>query len=114
MRQKNPQIWREFRNERNKISKNIEKNKTNFIKKKFSNCVDKWRFLKNYNDKPTQQLPNNICYNGQQVKSPKEIARIANEFFIEKIKYIRKKFTPSNCDPIKLLESLIPRNNRTF
>ena len=48
------------------------------------------------------------------MKSPKEIAKIANEFFIAKINDIRKKFTPSTCDPIKILDTLIPRNKNTF
>ena len=60
---KDPNIWREFRNKRNITSKNIEKCKANFIQKKFSNCADKWKILRNYNDKPSQQIPSNITFN---------------------------------------------------
>ena len=88
--------------------------KENYIEKKFEDKKTQWKFLRKFNNKNNQQIQNNISHNGKQVTSPKEIANIANNFFVNKIIQIREKFTNFNIDPIELLESLIPRNKNEF
>ena len=44
----------------------------------------------------------------------KMIANIANNFFIEKIKDIRRHFFITDNDPIEILKKLKPRNENTF
>ena len=44
----------------------------------------------------------------------KMICNISNNFFIQKIKDIRKKFTTTDCGPIQILKILKPRVNENF
>ena len=106
--------WREFKNFRSTIDKKIKIAKREFLKQKFNDNKNQWKFLKNFQGKNKQHPPNNICQNGKQITSPKDIATIANDFFIDKIEKIRKTFTPSSVDPIDVLNTLIPRNKNEF
>ena len=58
--------------------------------------------------------PNHIFYKGKNVTSPKQIAEIANNFFIEKIETIRSKFKPDLVKPLDILGKLIPRIEDEF
>lgn len=106
--------WREFKNFRNNLDKTIKIEKTEYIKKKFNNKSTQWKFLKTFNNKNKQQIPSNLTHKGKQTTSPRELATIANNFFIDKILKIRENFPVSVIDPIKLLSALIPRNKNTF
>ena len=93
--------WRLFRTDKATLNKNIEDAKTEYFKNQFKSKNDQWSFLKCFNNtKSTQQVPNNINHNGEQVTSSKAIATIANDFFKNKIKLIRESFTFTDfCHP---------------
>ena len=65
--------------------------------------------MKEFSDNKKQQIPNNITFNNIQVTSPLQIANIANEYFITKIKNIRNSFKQSYITPMYILEKLIPK-----
>ncbi len=106
--------WRDFKNYRNSLSKITNEAKSNYCRANFKDKNKQWKFLKSFNNSNKQQIPNNITYNNKQITSPKEIATISNNFFIDKINKIRETFTPTDIDPIKLLSQLIPRTNDCF
>ena len=78
--------WRNFKNKRNSMQKDIQKVKTSYYKEKFENNKDKWKILKEIHENKKQQTPNNITFENKQVTSPKEMANIATNYFIEKFK----------------------------
>ena len=110
----NQDDWRNFKNFRNKLCKDVAQEKTKYIETKFQNKGTQWKFLKQFNKNEKQQVPNNITFNNKHVTSPKEIAKIANNFFIDKIIQIRNGFTTSEVNPIDILSSLIPRCTNEF
>ena len=59
----------------------------------------------------TPQMLNylNFCHTDSKM-----LANIANNYFIEKIKNIRRKFTVTNNDPIEILKILKPGNENSF
>ena len=110
----NQNDWRAFKNDRNDLSKIIDKAKSTYCKNNFKNKNKQWKFIKNFNNSNKQQIPNNITHNNKQITSPRELANIANNYFIDKIIKIRNAFTPSTTDPIEILSKLIPRNNNSL
>ena len=93
--------WRELKNFRNNLNKNIDFHKSQYIENKLKNKSTQWKFVKQFNGVNKQQIPNNITFKGKQVTSPKEIAKIANNFFVDKFLKIRENFTKTDVDPIK-------------
>ena len=110
----NSDSWRHFRNKRAIINKNMGKAKTQYIQNRFRHSKDKWRLLKSLNNSQKQQIPHVISHKGDKITSPKEIAKIANDHYIDKIQDIRKKLEVDENDPIELLNSLIPKNLNSF
>ena len=55
-----------------------------------------------------------IIHEGLQISSPKKIATIANNFFINKIVTLREGFQKQNVSPIEILSALTPRNENVF
>ena len=87
---KNIEDWHLFKNQNNIINKKIKEAKTNYYKEKFENNNNKWKTLKNINNTNKQTPPNIINNNGKLISSPKLIANIANNYFIEKNKANKK------------------------
>ena len=106
--------WREFKIFRNTLNKNIDLKKSQYIENKFKNKSTQWKFVKQLNGVNKQQIPNNITFGGKQITSPKEIAKIANNYFIDKILKIRENFKITDVDPIHILSALIPRTSNNF
>ena len=83
---KNIDDWRLFKNKNNIINKKIKEAKINYYNQAFESNNNKWKTLKNINNTNKQTPPNMIINNGKQITSPKIIANIANNYFIEKFK----------------------------
>ena len=103
--------WRNFHNNRAILNKKKNKKlKSDYITSKFEHNRDKWKILKEFtNQNKKGQIPQNITNNFEQITSPKQIATISNNYFIQNILKIREKFTNNNIDPLKILEFLVPR-----
>ena len=106
--------WLEYKNNRNTTQKNIDKAKKEYTIDRLNKQNDKWKTVKTINKTDNQQPPDKIIHNNTCITSPKQIAQIANDFFITKIQEIRQQFTPPTVDPITILKRLKPRNNNTF
>ena len=68
-----------------------------------------WATIKELAGAKTIQTPRTIIDGGATVTSPKQIANVLNERFVDKIETIRAGFTPPKIDPIELLRELAPR-----
>ena len=106
--------WRIYRSTRNILSKKINKQKTKYIKDKMVDTKNNWKFLKQYNKCKKSRPPDRLNCNGKMLSIPKELANIANNFFISKIEKIRRGFTPDEITPIEILEKLVPKNPNSF
>ena len=92
----------------------MNKQKTKYIKDKMVDTKNNWKFLKQYNKCKKSRPPDRLNCNGKMLSSPKELANIANNFFISKIEKIRRGFTPDEITPIEILEKLVPKNPNSF
>ena len=101
--------WIEYKNHRNLINKQIRKLKKEYIRKKFKQQNNKYKFIKQFNNTNKQQVPSAIIHNNLKITSPKKIAEIANNFFVDKIEKIKQNFTYSSVKPIDILKILKPR-----
>ena len=106
--------WRDYRRQRNKIFKGIAKKKSAYIKKKFTQPIDKWKFVKSINANQASTSPSYINLNGYIFQSPKMISNMMNDFYINKIKDIRDGFSTPSVDPIRILENVSTRNRNIF
>ena len=111
---KSKQNWNIFRTQRNRYNNSVKAKEKEYNQSQFSNNKYQWKFLQKFTNKSKQTPPSNITVHGINYSSPKILANLCNDFFIEKISKIRNHFTNSSVDPIKILESLIPRNPNTF
>ena len=111
---KSPQDWNKFRAQRNKYNNKVKTKEKEYYQTQFSNNKYQWIFLQNFTNKSKQNPPNSITIQGINYTSPKVLANLCNDFFIEKISKIRNNFTNSLVDPLKILEFLIPRNPNSF
>ena len=48
------------------------------------------------------------------LNKPVDIANVANEYYISKVRKIRAQFEHESCDPLHLLEGLMPRGTKTL
>ena len=69
-----------------------------------------WSTVKNLCDKNKIIPPRMIIFNNIKVTSTKKIANIANQYFLDKITNLRKKFTTPKFSALNFLTSLIDRN----
>ena len=82
IRESNNNNWRQFRNCRNALNKDIRLAKTTYLSIKFNDISQQWRFLENYCGEKSEQLPSCISVNGTPIISPKEVVNVANKYFV--------------------------------
>ena len=73
-----------------------------------------WSTVKNLCDKNKIIPPRMIIFNNIKVTSTKKIANIANQYFLDKITNLRKKFTTPKFYALNFLTSLIDRNKNCW
>ena len=100
--------YRVYNNKRNKFQREVAKYEENKFKEKVKNPRMLWREVHKNLQKDSTEVPTSVIHQGKLVTSPKKLSVIFNDFFVEKIQLIRDSFTPTSCDPIKILELLVP------
>ena len=106
--------WRLFRHYRNQTMKEVNIAKKESIINKFKNNNDKWKLIKDINKSNKYNPPTTIKTKEGYVTSPRQIAQLANSYFINKIKLIRESFSNVGIDPIEILRILIPKVQSSF
>ena len=106
--------WRNFKKFKNNLLKIIKTKKANFLKDKINNTNEKWKLLKKLKEESTIKTPQMLKYLNFCYTDSKMLANISNNYFIEKIKSIRRKFIPSENDSIEIFKNLKPRNENSF
>ena len=112
----NTEDWRLYRHNRNILNRHIESLKTQYFKHKFTHTHSSsmWSTLKKHTNTSKAHTPKHIIHNTALVTSPKRLATIANQHYINKITRIRHSFKTLTLNPINILTHLIPRSHNTF
>ena len=109
IKSKNQDDWRLYRHEKNTLNKKIDEAKTIFLKNKLGHPSKGWKVLNEFKGNSKAHPPSKLLHKNKLISSPKAIADIQNQFYVKKIKEIRKSFSKSDISPIKILEKLRPR-----
>ena len=88
--------WRHFKVLRNKIN-NLKKNEENTFKKQvLAECKDDakqtWNSIKGFMDWKSADSPHQLVVDNKLYRKSSEVAKLLNEFFINKVNCLRSKF----------------------
>ena len=106
--------WRNYRTNRSILNKNIKKVKREYIKNNLTRGKNKWKTVKKFNNQEKSVPPNSIIQNGKIHTSPRDIANIANNYFISKIEGLRRTFFDDIVTPMEIVRALCPRVEDNF
>ena len=73
-----------------------------------------WKNLKNWMGWSASSSPTKLMDKGILVSKPRILAKIMNEFFINKVKLLRSKIPESLGNPISLVEKIMENRNCSF
>ena len=95
--------WSEFKKVRNKVNNRLEFEENFYKQQKFKQCKgdpkSTWKTLKSVLNWHTTGSPSRLFYKGELKTKSIDIADSQNEYFIEKIKNIRKELPQQTEDP---------------
>merc|ERR1712240_733827 len=106
--------WREYKNYRAAINKQIDRQKQEYINKKLNNSEDRWKFLNEINNKSTFTSPRSIIHKDSIITNIQEICKIANDYYISSIKQLRDNIPQTNVTPIDILKKIYQRSQETL
>merc|ERR1712243_427621 len=106
--------WREYKNYRATINKQIDRQKQEYINKKLNNSEDRWKTLNEINNKSTFTSPRNIIHKDSIITNIQEICNIANDYYISSIKKLRDNIPQTNVTPIDILKKIYQRSQATL
>ena len=116
-----------FKNKRVTVKNEIKRAKNQFYNKIFTNNNKKgaegsenifesrkmWKQLKEITNSNKILTLSSIVHNGERINKPLDIANIANNYYIQKVKNIRENFK-DKLDPLFYMEKLFQRNKKEF
>merc|ERR1712240_891276 len=106
--------WREYKNYRATINKQIDRQKQEYINKKLDNSEDRWKTLNEINNKSTFTSPRSIIYKDSIITNIQEICNIANNYYISSIKKLRDNIPLTSVTPIDIIKRIYPRSQATL
>ena len=78
--------WRNFRNTKNILDKEIKQLISNYISNRMTDTKNDWKFLQQHNKCIKSRPPDKLNINGNLITNPREIANIVNNFLFQKLK----------------------------
>merc|ERR1712240_944761 len=100
--------WREYKNYRATINKQIDRQKQEYINKKLDNSEDRWKTLNEINNKTTFTSPRSIIYKDTIITNIQEICNMANDYYITSIKKLRDNIPQTSVTPIDIIKRIYP------
>ena len=117
-REKTDYNYEKFKKLRNRATNQLRKDKIGWQKKKLQECSGNsslmWKNVLGWLNWSSTGSPSRLFHGGRLFTSPKALAEIMNNFFIEKICLIRQKLPAPNEDPLKMLKHLMKDRKSTF
>ena len=110
--------WNEFRKIRNKVTCKLRADKENWERNSLNACGKDssklWKNILGWLNWSSSGAPNKLFNDGKLETSPKSLANIMNNFYIDKIKLIRSSLPVSNSDPLKKLKMMVKNSKSEF
>ena len=107
--------WEKYKKQRNLINNILKTEKKSWQERKVvnlgSDTSSVWKNLKNWLGWNKGGPPSKLLDGGIIYTKPKDLARIMNKFFIDKVQNLRLNMTQNHGDPLRLLQILM--RNRT-
>ena len=75
---KNNEDWLNYKNKKAKINKDAAKQRKKYIANKLNSANDRWKALKDLNNKNQITAPRNMIKDDKIYNNPKDICNIAN------------------------------------
>ena len=104
--------FRLAKRKQNRLKKNMEKARVSELKKNLYG-KRKWNTIKSETNHENK-IPTRIISDGLDIKKPKMIAETMNNYFISKIRDIRKDFNDKDNKAMELLENMIEKPKTSF
>merc|ERR1712240_219430 len=111
---KNNEDWLNYKNKKAKINKDAAKQRKKYIANKLNSANDRWKALKDLNNKNQITALRNIIKDDKIYNNPKDICNIANNYYIDTIKKLREQIPNIPVKPVDVLKQIYPRNANTF
>ena len=110
--------WENYKKTRNKVTGRLKSEKENWQKKTLDNCNNDsgklWKNILGWLKWSSSGAPTKLFNNGTFETSPKRLASIMNNFYIDKIRRIRENLPPITGDPLKKLKTMMKDNRSIF
>ena len=109
---------REYKNLRNRVNNLLKSDKKNWEKAHLDHVSnsdsDLWKNLKDLVQWKNGGPPSQLFHNGELHSSPKRLAKMMNEFFINKVKNLLSNLQPTDSDPLRYLKRYMSGRNAKF
>ena len=102
---------------RNQINAKLKKEKSSWQASRLENCAstsDTWRTVKNWLGWNTGGPPSQLVINGELKNKPKVLANCMNNFFVNKVKDLRRTIPPCRKNPLDKLSNLMRERSCSF
>ena len=110
--------WDEYKRLRNYISNILKNEKRTWQEKKISDfgadTSSIWKNIKNWLGWNTGGPPTKLIENGTIYNKPSELAKVMNNFFINKVRNLRQNLPINPGDPLQLVRKLMLNRKCTF
>merc|ERR1712240_978051 len=111
---KNNEDWLNCKNKKARLNKDAAQQRKKYIANKLNSANDRWKTLKDLNNKNPITTPRNIMEGNKIYNNPKDICNIANNYYIDTIKKLREQIPNIPVKPVEVLKQIYPRNTNTF
>ena len=115
---KNDENLVNYKNLRNKVTKNIRNDKIKWQKNKLESCNNDsgklWKNILGWLNWCSSGSPSKLYHGGQIVTSPARLADIMNNFFVNKVTKICSELPNRNDDPLRTLKRIVENRSETF
>ena len=104
-----------FKKLRNKVTRSLSYDKTKWQKKKLQSCNQDpeklWKNVLGWLNWSSSGSPSKLYHSGQMITSPPKLAKIMNNYFVNKIDTICQGLPRQSDDPLRTLKNIL--RNRT-
>ena len=113
-----PDDWKKYKQLRNKITNVCRNEKKKWRENKLSEFGNDtsaiWKNVKNWLGWSSGGPPTKLMNNGNIFSKPKDLAKIMNNFFINKVKLLRRNLPRNAEDPLALVKRLMSNRRCNF
>ena len=103
--------WKQYRKLRNKVSKKVKIEKSDWQRRKLDNCSGSpskvWKNILGWLNWTSSSSPSKLYFDNSVVTSPARMANVMNNYYINKVNDIRSALPPPSVDPLGPLKRMM-------